>query len=96
MASVNVYSYASNVTTSAYTLLFTTTVPCSSLEITDTSTKLLKLATGLSGSQIDICSVPVSGTVVVPVGFLRAGTPIWIKAIDATASAGFNVVSLLG
>lgn len=94
---VNVLSYAgTNVTTGAYvTLIASTAKATAHLEITDTSTKILKLAIGAAGDEIDICSVPVSGTVVVPY-WIPKGTRISIKAIDATATTGYNVLSLLG
>lgn len=103
-ANVHVLSYsATTVTTGAYTLLFTlsATAPlqsCAKLLITDTSGKVLKLAassTSVDGSQVDFCSVPVSGTLLLPI-YLAPGTSVWIKAIDANATTGYNVVSLLG
>lgn len=94
---VAVTAYAStNVTTSAYLpIIAGTAVACSKLEITDTSGKVIKVAVGDQGNQKDICSAAVSGTVIVPV-YIPAGSNVWLKAIDSTASTGFNVVSLLG
>lgn len=93
---VNVLSYSgSNVTTSAYTTLFNSTpISCSKLQILDTSTKILKLAVGPAGSEVDVCSVAVSGVVVLPY-YVVAGSRISIKAVDATASTGYNVTSLI-
>jgi hypothetical protein len=93
---VSVHAYGSgNVTTSAYTtLIAATAVSCGRIAISDTSTKLLKLAIGDADSEIDICQCPVSGIVVIPV-YIPAGSRISIKAIDATATTGYNVVSLL-
>jgi hypothetical protein len=91
---VTVYS-STNVSTSAYTELFSSTpIACSKLEILDTSTKILKLAVGPDGSEVDICTIAVSGTIVVPY-YIPQGSRISIKAIDATASSGYNVTSLL-
>ncbi len=93
---VSVRSCASvNVTTSAYsTLIASTAISCSALGITDTSTKILKLAIGEAGAEIDICQCPVSGSVVIPY-FIPAGTRISIKAIDANATTGYNITSVL-
>lgn len=95
-ANVNVNVYAStNVTTGAYVTLFASTpITTSKLEILDTSGKILKLAVGAAGSEIDLCTVPVSGTVIVPT-YIVAGTRISIKAIDASATTGYSVVSLV-
>lgn len=93
---VNVLSYvATNVSTSAYVeLVASSPIACSRLQICDTSTKVLKLATGASGSETDICSVPVSGTVVLPY-YLPIGTRISIRAVDASATTGYNVLSFI-
>lgn len=93
---VNVLSYSStNVTTSDYVTLFASTpISVSKIQILDSSTKILKVAIGASGDEIDICTCPVSGTVIIPV-FIPQGTRISIKAIDASATTGYNVVSLL-
>lgn len=92
---VNVYSYSSgNVSTSAYTVLLAS-MPYSSshLEICDSSGHLLKIATGATGSEMDVASVPISGCIIVPL-YIAAGTQISIKAIDANATTGFNVISI--
>lgn len=94
--SVNVLSYTStNVTTSAYTTLVASAdTSYGRIEILDTSGKILKIAIGAEGSEIDICSVAVSGTIVIPY-FIAAGSRISIKAIDASATSGYNVLSLI-
>ncbi len=93
---VNVLSYSStNVSTSAYTQLIASTVAnCGRLEITDTSGKILKIAKGASGSEQDICTVAISGTVVIPY-YLPLGTRLSIIAVDSTATTGYNCVSLI-
>ena len=95
-SNVNVFSYASsNVTTSAYTVLLkSTTTSASHLEICDTSAHLLKIATGATGSEVDVATTTVSGCVLIPI-YLPIGTQLSIKAIDATASTGFNTVAFL-
>lgn len=96
MANVYVLSYAStNVTTAAYvTLVASTPNSVSKILITDTSGQLLKIAVGDAGSEVDLFSVPVSGSLVIPT-YLANGQRLSIKAISATASTGYNVVSLL-
>lgn len=93
---VSVLAYAStNVTTSAYvTLIASAAISCGRLQILDSSTKILKIAIGSAGNEIDICSTAVSGTVVIPY-FIEKGTRISIKAVDASATTGFNVLSLI-
>ncbi len=93
---VSAYSYAGgNVTTSAYTtIIASTAISTKALQICDTSTKVVKLATGAASSEIDICTVMVSGCVVVPY-FVRPGTRLSIKAVDATATTGYNTVALI-
>lgn len=94
---VSVYSYAGgNVTTGAYVqVIASTPTSIGRLQIVDTSTKILKIAIGPSGSEKDICTTAVfSGATIVPY-FIPAGTRISIKAIDATATAGYNILSLI-
>lgn len=91
----NILSYAStNVTTSAYVTLVSSTPATSKLEITDTSGQLLKFAIGAAGSEIDICTCAVSGTVIVPF-YIPEGQRLSIKAVNATANTGYNAVSFL-
>lgn len=93
---VNVLSYSStNVTTSAYVSLVTATPSnVATVLVCDTSTKLVKIARGDSGSQIDMFTAFISGCVQVP-QYIPKGTHLWIKAVDATASSGYNTVSFL-
>lgn len=92
---INVLSYAStNVTTSAYVTLIASTPSFSKLQITDTSGELLKIAVGAAGSEIDICTCAVSGSIIVPV-YVVAGQRLSIKAINASATTGYNAVSFL-
>lgn len=95
-AQVNVLSYAStNVTTSAYVeLVASSPISVSKLQICDTSTKLLKIASGAAGSETDRFTVQVSGCVVVPYFFV-AGTRFSIKAVDASATTGYDALSFI-
>lgn len=93
---VNVLAYGTtNVTTSAYvTLVASSPISVSKLEVCDTSTKLLKIAVGAASSETDVFTVFVSGCVIVPI-YLQSGTRLSIKAVDANATTGFNTVSFL-
>lgn len=98
--SLNTLSYAStNVTTGAYvTLVASTTIPVTQLLITDSSGALVKLAVGVAGSEVDICQMPISTTIVVPVESISnipVGSRLSLKAISGTASTGYAVVTLL-
>jgi len=91
-----VHAYSTgNVTTSAYTeLVASTSISVGKLEVCDTSGKLLKIASGASGSEVDILTTTVSGCVIVPY-YLAKGTRLSIEAIDANATSGYNTVSLI-
>jgi hypothetical protein len=98
---VSAYSYGSgSVTTSAYTTIInSTSISCGNLQLIDTSGKIIKIAVGPAGSEVDVAVCIPSGTganagQVVPC-YIPAGSRIAIKAIDATASSGYNLVSLL-
>ena len=93
---VNVFSYSStNVTTSAYvTLVSSTPIAVSKIQICDTSTKLLKIASGSAGNEIDLFTVQISGCVIIPI-YLIPGLRLSIKAIDANATSGYNTLSFI-
>jgi len=93
---VSVLSYSStNVLTSAYVVLVSSTpISSGNIQICDTSGKVLKFAIGATGSEVDSFTVQVSGCVVVP-KYIPAGSQINIRAVDATASSGYNVMSFL-
>lgn len=96
MAQLYVYSYGSgSVTTSAYTTLVTSTpITVSKLQVTDTSGQLLKIAVGNPGSEVDIFCAPVSGSQIINY-YLQAGQRLSIKAISNTASSGYNAIAFL-
>lgn len=95
---VNVYSYAATgaavTTTSAATLVVASPISVSKLEVCDTSGHSLEIGIGVSGSAVYIASTPVSGCIIIPT-YVPAGTRFQIKAIDATASTGFNIMSFI-
>ena len=95
---VIVLSYSStNVTSSAYVqLVLSTSISVSKIQISDSSSYIVKLAIGASGSQTDICTNAISATTLVPI-YLPAGTTLWVKSInESTISSGYLTVSLIG
>lgn len=93
---VNVFSYSgTNVTTSAYvTLLISTPFTVSKLQVCDTSGQVLKIASGIAGSEVDLFTNQVSGCVIIPI-YLLVGQRLSIKAISASATTGYNTVSFV-
>lgn len=97
-SNVSSLSYSStNVGTSAYvTLVASTPINTSQLLICDTSGKILKIASGAANSEVDLFTVPVSSCMLFPLApVLPSGTRLSIKAIDASATSGYNTVSFL-
>jgi hypothetical protein len=68
----------------------------SKLQITDTTGKIIKLAIGVAGSQMDICTVYPNGSILIN-QYLAPGAAIWLQAIDSSnnASTGYVAVSLI-
>lgn len=94
---VSAFSYSgTNVGTSAYvTAIASTPISVSKMQICDTSTKILKVAKGAAGAEIDLAGLPVSGCATFTFSnLLPAGTRISLEAIDASATAGYNVITL--
>lgn len=93
---VNVLAYSgTNVTTGAYVQLIASTATSTShLEICDTSGQSLKIATGAASSEVDIASTTVSGCVYINY-YIPAGTRLSIEAINASATTGYSIVSLI-
>lgn len=94
---ISQFSYtATNVTTAAYvTLSASTPVSSSNLVIIDTSTQLMKLAVGAAGFEVDICAFQGNGSPISIPAYILAGSRLSLKAISASATSGFNVVSFL-
>lgn len=82
-----VYS-SSNVTTSAWSLLFTAVAgPISTIEIFDSSGQTLEIGTGAPGSEVVKAIVPPGGNG--PIRFyVPTGQNISIKALSANATVG--------
>jgi hypothetical protein len=97
-SNVSSLSYsATNVTTSAYvTAVASTPIPASQIVICDNSGVILKMATGTAGNEVDLTSVPYNACFQYQLGFvLPSGTRISLKAISASATSGYDTVSLL-
>ena len=95
---VSSLSYAAtNVTTGAYvTLVASTPIHVANLVVCDNSGHILKIAVGAAGSEVDLVSVPLNACMVIPVGpILKLGARLSIRAIDASATTGYNVVSFV-
>lgn len=92
---ISTLAYATtNVTTSAYVVLVTSLpISASHVLVCDTSTKLVKIAVGATGSEYDIFTAPISGCATIGPKYLKAGIQLSIKAIDANATTGFNTLS---
>lgn len=89
----NVYS-STSITTAAYTqLVASTTSVTNTIHIFDSSGQAMILATGASGSEVVQLYIPPGGdtyTLTIP-----AGTRIAYKALTATASSGYLLMSFL-
>lgn len=95
---INVLSYTTtNVTTSAYVVLLSSTPKTvSTIEVCDSSGQLLKFAIGATGSEVDKFTNFISGCVLIKLNPpLPAGTQLNVKAISASATSGFDAISFL-
>lgn len=88
-------AYAStNVTTSAYVqLTAATTVPSTAVIVSDTSGKILKIAIGASGHEVDKLYIGPSELGVRYPLIVPKGSRISVKAIDASATTGYLLLS---
>lgn len=85
----NVYS-TTNVTTTAYVSLITTSSAINSIDIFDSSGQTLVLSTGASGSQVDKMYIVPGGNGRVDIS-IPTSTQVWLKAVSANATVGeFN------
>jgi hypothetical protein len=96
---VLIHNYSSvNVTTSAYVeLIAATGISIAHIAIEDTSGQILKLAIGPAGSEIDIAGFHITtltGSLILPY-YIPAGTRLSIISVNANATTGFNVLSLI-
>lgn len=91
-----VYSAAGgNITTGAWKeILASLGVPCTSLEIYNSTGQPLKLATGGAGSEVTTYTVVPNGTTeVLGIGF-ASGTRLSAKAIGSNATTGYLILNL--
>jgi hypothetical protein len=88
-----------NVTTGAYvTLIASTSIPFFRMLATDTTGKVLKIAVGAAGHEVDICQLPVDDSEIINLATLSAvpvGSRLSLRAISATANSGYSAVTLL-
>ena len=92
-----VVNYATTaITTSAYTqLVLATPISVSKIQISDSSTYIVKLAIGAAGSEVDICTNAISATTIVPI-YIPVGTRLSVKSVNQTSiSSGYLTVSLV-
>jgi hypothetical protein len=95
---VNSFSFSStNVTPSAYvTLISSTPIPSTQIIVCDNSGHILKIASGASGSEVDLFTIALNACMSIRLGAaIPANTRLAIRAIDATANSGYNTVSFL-
>ncbi len=85
-----------NVITSAYLQVVASSPSAAKLQILDTSGKIVKIAIGAPGSEVDFCVCPVSGMVIIPNSYIAPNSSISLKAIDASATTGYNTLSFIG
>ncbi len=94
--SVNSYAVNSGSTTAYLQVIASTPITVSQMYVCDTSGQIIKIASGASGSEVDLFTAPVSGCAVFPVNpYLVAGSRLSIKSGSSTASTGYNSISLL-
>lgn len=98
-AILSINTASTSITTGAYVQLTASIVKTSSrLLIVNGSSSIIKVAYGASGSETDIVAVGASGQIYIDlqsINIASAGTRIALEAVDATASSGWIVVSLL-
>ena len=90
------HDYSSvNVTTAAYVeLIASTSVACKQLEIFDSSGQLLILALGAAASEVDKLYILPGGNGQV-ICNIPAGTRVSIKAVSASATAGYLAINFI-
>ncbi len=87
------YDYTVPVTTAAYTqIVASTAVATKSLQLFDSSGKVLVVAFGAAASEVDQFYIMPGGNGNVPCE-IPAGTRISIKAVDANATSGQLVIN---
>lgn len=88
---------STNITSAAYVQLTSSlSVPCSGIEVQNTSAKAIQVAIGGAGSEVVkwIIAPSVIGTII-PAEF-KKGVRIAAKALGADATTGFLIINFLG
>lgn len=95
-ARVNVLNYASTNVTSgaAVTLVASSPISTSRIEVCDTSGQQMIVSSGVSGSAVSLFTVALNGCIVVPL-YSQPGTQFNIQAVSASAVSGVNLMSFL-
>lgn len=96
-SNVLILSYAgTNVTTGAYVTLANSPITSGTVIACDNSGHIVKIAFGSIGNEIDQFTVPINSCMQVPLTMnVSSGTRISLKAVDASATTGYNTLSLL-
>ncbi len=83
--------------TAYVTAIAATPITVSQMYVCDTSGQIIKIASGASGSEVDLFTAPVSGCQNIAVSpYLVAGTRLSVKRAGSTSpSTGANTISLL-
>jgi hypothetical protein len=95
---VSSFSYSStNVTTSAYvTLVSSTPISSNQFIVCDNSGHILKIASGIIGSEVDLFTVALNACIDIQLGAsIPVGTRLSIRAIDASATSGYDTLSFI-
>jgi len=88
---------STNIPTSSYVQLSSSSpIPASKLVIVNTTSSIVTLGTGSSGSEVGLVAVLPSGMAVLQLGaVLSSGTRLALEAIGSAASSGYVTVSLI-
>jgi hypothetical protein len=91
------YTITSGSTTAYVTAVSATPITVSQISVCDTSGKVVKVAFGAAGSEVDQFTAPVSGCALYPVNpLLSSGSRVSVKVYGLTpASTGVNAISFL-
>ncbi len=91
------YAVTSGSTTAYVQAIASTPITVSQMYVCDTSGQVIKIASGASGSEVDLFTAPVSGCAIFPVNpYLVSGSRISIKSGGTSSvSSGYNSISLL-
>ena len=95
---ISINTGVTNITTGAWVQLSAaTTKPLSFMEVYNATTKILVLATGVPGSEVElpIYIYPGIGSQIIPIDqIIPKGSRISAKAVDANATTGYLLLNL--